>query len=164
MGIMQNNQNFISLTRLHIRALRFLPQFFWTNEKVVKQLLSTPGFITGKLLLGSAREFWTVTVWADEGSMRKYRSAGPHLKAMGRLAEWCDEASVAHWFQDSEAIPDWETLHRRMQDTGRRSRVNYPAQGHASEPWTLPLPRWRLERPLKGTNPGSTTVHPPVTP
>ena len=164
MDTLQNNHNFVSLTRLHIRSLRFLPQFMWTNEGIVKQLLSTHGFLAGKLSVAGPREFWTVTVWTDETSMRKYRSAGAHLKAIGRLAEWCDEASVAHWSQDSEAMPDWETLHQRMQDTGRRSRVNHPSKGHASEPWTLPLPRWRLERPLKGANPGSTTVLPPVTP
>ena len=34
---------------------------------------------------------------------------------MRRLAEWCDEASVAHWTQESAALPDWIEVHRRMQ-------------------------------------------------
>ena len=139
---------FVSLTRLHIRSFRFLPQFMWTNEKAVKQLVSSPGFCAGKLLVAGPREFWTVTMWTDESGMRKYRGSGAHLKAMGRLAGWCDEASVAHWSQDHEAIPDWETLHARMRDTGRPSRLDYPSPAHATKPWKAPPPRWRIERPF----------------
>jgi hypothetical protein len=150
MGTNHGPNLFISLTRLQLRSYRFIPQFLWINEKAVKQLISSPGFVEGKLLLAGPRQFWTVTVWTDENSMRKYRGTGAHLKAMGKLAGWCDEASVAHWKQTSETIPDWETLRKQMQASGRRSRVNHPSREHVKEPWTLPAPRWRLERPVKG--------------
>lgn len=115
----------------------------------MRQLVTDPGFQAGKLLMGSPREFWTVSVWDDQNSMRRYRSSGAHLKAMGRLAHWCDEASVAHWPQETEAVPDWETARRQMIENGRRSKVNHPSTRHSAEPWVIPKPRWRLERPLK---------------
>ena len=155
---------FVSLTRLRLRSFRFVPLFMWANEKTVKQLVASAGFCEGKLLVAGPREFWTVTVWADENSMRKFRAAGAHLGAMGKLAGWCDEASVAHWSQDVEAIPDWETVHARMRDTGRPSRVDHPSPAHAAKPWTVPSPNWRIERPLKGLNPGSSTVAPAPAP
>ncbi|MDQ6758825.1 MAG: DUF3291 domain-containing protein, partial [Acidobacteriota bacterium] len=98
------------------------------------------------------REFWTVTVWADEHSMRQYRSTGVHRKAISHLPEWCDEAAVAHWEQEGVILPDWNELHRRMEQTGRRSRVNHPSQEHSAEPWTVRPPRWRLERAIQGAS------------
>lgn len=140
---------FVSITRLHIRSLRFLPNFLWNTEESVRQLLAEPGFRGGKLLMGGPFEFWTITVWNEEASMRRYRAAGAHLKAMGKLADWCDEASVAHWLQETDAVPDPETSRRRMVENGRRSKVNHPSARHIAEPWTVPQPRWRIERSLK---------------
>ena len=43
--------------------------------------------------------------------------------------EWCDEAAVAHWTQDSPEPPSWEEAHRRLQESGRPSKVNHPSEG-----------------------------------
>jgi hypothetical protein len=59
--------------------------------------------------------------------------------AMRRLPEWCDEASVAHWLQDSAEPPDWPTIHRRMQREGRRSKVKHPSP--AQERFEIVPPR-----------------------
>ncbi|MGI8745360.1 MAG: antibiotic biosynthesis monooxygenase [Bryobacteraceae bacterium] len=140
---------FVSITRLHLRSLRFLPPFLWITEKSARQLLTEPGFRGGKLLIAAPREFWTVTVWDDENSMREYRAAGAHLQAMGKLTHWCDEASVAHWAQETDAASDWETVRRCMVENGRRSKVNHPSERHSANPWIVPQPRWHLERNLK---------------
>jgi hypothetical protein len=70
--------------------------------------------------------FWTRTVWNDEQSMRAFMIAGTHRSVMPRLLHWCDEASVAHWLQDSPEPPSWQEAHRRLQNEGRRSKVNNP--------------------------------------
>ena len=58
--------------------------------------------------------------------MTAFMLAGPHRGAMKRLLDWCDEASVVHWFQDVADLPSWEESHRRMREAGRPSKVNFP--------------------------------------
>ena len=70
------------------------------------------------------------TAWQDEAAMRAFMMAMPHRGAMGKLAGWCDEASVVHWTQDTTGLPDWQEAHRRMATEGRRSRVRRPSEAH----------------------------------
>lgn len=130
---------FVSVTRLRIRAIRFLPPFLWRNEQAVRQIRSAPGFLGGKLLVDARRTFWTMTTWRDEAAMRAYIIAGAHRRAMPELLPWCDEASVAHWPQDSAELPDWTTAHRRMALEGRPSKVSFPAPAHTQR--QIPPPR-----------------------
>ena len=58
--------------------------------------------------------------------------AGTHRQAMRKLLEWCDEAALVHWEQDSEQEPEWDQAHRRLQAEGRRSKVNHPSAAHQS--------------------------------
>jgi hypothetical protein len=74
-------------------------------------------------------------------AMRTYLSAAVHRSATRSLAVWCDEASVAHWMQESERLPSWETVHYWMQREGRPSRVNRPTEAHLA--YRIPQPRMR---------------------
>ena len=71
--------------------------------------------------------------------MRVYLSSGAHGRAMPKLKDWCDEASVAHWQQDDPALPSWEEAHRRMLDVGRRSKVRQPSAAHLA--FEIPKPK-----------------------
>jgi hypothetical protein len=71
--------------------------------------------------------------------MRAYMTSGAHCTAMPRLIDWCDEASVAHWEQETEELPSWREVHRRMQSEGRRSKVRHPSPAH--ERFEIPVPR-----------------------
>ena len=65
--------------------------------------------------------------------------AMPHRSAMVKLAEWCDEASVVHWRQESAELPAWSEAHRRMVAEGRASRVRYPSAAHQA--FQIPAPK-----------------------
>ena len=65
--------------------------------------------------------------------------ANPHGEAMRRLMNWCDEASVVRWTQESAELPNWQEAHRRMQSEGRRSKVRFPSEAH--ERFDIPSPR-----------------------
>ena len=58
--------------------------------------------------------------------------AGPHGQVMRRMLEWCDEAALVRWEQESGEAPDWREAHRRLQTDGRRSKVNHPSPVHES--------------------------------
>jgi hypothetical protein len=137
---------FVSLTRLRIRSVPGYFVFLVKNESAVRQAIASPGFVRGKLLVDGFRTFWTVTVWKDQASMRAYRGSGPHGVLMGRLPAWCDEASVAHWSQETDDLPDWHDAHKRMSTEGRLSRVDRPSAAHQAR--TIPPPRVVVQRPL----------------
>ena len=62
--------------------------------------------------------------WRDEVAMRGFRASGAHLKAMPRLLEWYDEASVAHWSDPAATIPSADVAYQRLRTDGRVSRVH----------------------------------------
>lgn len=91
----------ISVTRLRIRSIRFLPMFIWDSIKSDKQAKRASGNLGSTLRAQSTTVFWTLTAWEDEASMRAFMRSGAHREAMPKLQNWCDEASVVHWHQDS---------------------------------------------------------------
>jgi len=118
---------FVSMTRLHIASLRFYPLAFVQSLRTARDAARTPGFRTGRLLRAERRTLWTITGWDDDAAMKVYRNAGLHLALMPKLMQWCDEAAVAHWTQgDNEPLPNWPDAHRRLQDSGRSSKVKHP--------------------------------------
>ena len=139
---------FISLTRLRVRSLRFLPRFVWQALQSVRQAERASGFLSGKVLREARNAFWTITAWEDETAMRAYRNAGAHRGVMPRILDWCDEASVSHWTQESPELPDWQEAHRRMIETGRSSKVNHPSPAQIANQIAPPRPG-RIEQTLK---------------
>ncbi len=137
---------FVSVTRLRLRSILFLPRFIWLNGLVVRQIVKSPGFREGKLLVDAHLTLWTITSWDSEGQMRAYRDDGAHRAVMPKLAAWCDEASVAK-FADQADLPTWEEAHAQIVSNGRASRVRNPSPNHAAR--KFPLIRWRrIERKL----------------
>ena len=122
---------FVSLTRLRLRSIRFLPAFAFHAIRSERQVKRAPGFLTSALLPDRSWTFWTMTGWESEASMRAYMTSGAHKQAMPHLMKWCDEASVAHWTQPEAQLVSWTEADRRMRTTGRTSKVRHPSPQHA---------------------------------
>jgi hypothetical protein len=118
---------FVSVTRLRVRVLRYLPAFSFNALRAARQAKTAPGNLAVSLLADSNFAFWTRTLWNDQDAMRAFMLSGVHRRMMPRLLNWCDEASVAHWTQDFVEIPSWLEAHGRMLAEGRRSKVNHPS-------------------------------------
>jgi hypothetical protein len=138
----------ISVTRLRVRSVIYLPQFFWNTFKSMRQAERSAGFLGGRLLVNAKNVFWTVTIWKDAVAMNAYRTGGAHRRAMPKLLNWCDEAAVVHWTQESSEIPSWQEVHQRMVGEGKPSKVNHPSPDQASKHIPAPEPS-RIERILK---------------
>jgi hypothetical protein len=124
---------FVSLTRLRLRGWRYLLPFAWRSFASARQARGATGVLRVQLAAAPWRRvFWTATTWRDEASMRAYRNAGAHAHAMPKLLDWCDEGSMAHWTQDSDALPSPAECLRRMRDEGRTSKVRHPSAAHAA--------------------------------
>ncbi len=135
----------ISVTRLRVRSLRFMPMFAWHAWSAVRQIKTAPGFQGGALLPDRHRVFWTMTAWDDEPAMRAYMMGGLHRTAMPHLANWCDEAAVVHWHNDAATLPTWPDAAQHMRETGRPSNLRFPGPQHASLNFASP----RLSRGAK---------------
>lgn len=131
----------ISVTRLRVRSAWYLPGFLFLALRSARQSNRAEGNAATKVLRDAKRAFWTCTAWTNEAAMKEFMLAGPHRRAMMKLANWCDEASVVHWKQADAALPDWHEAHRRMVAEGRPSKVNNPSPAHAK--LDIPLPNAR---------------------
>jgi heme-degrading monooxygenase HmoA len=104
------------------------------------QVRNAGGCISLALLRDKKRAYWTMTMWADKRSMMAYATSGAQRKAVTKLSEWADEASVVHWFQDYPERPNWAEAARRMRAEGRASKLRHPGPHHAylsfAAPWT----------------------------
>jgi hypothetical protein len=140
---------FVSLTRLRIRSIRFLPFFFIHAQRSITQIERSAGFQQGALLNDRSWTFWTITLWDSQDSMRRYMTEGSHKTAMPHLMKWCDEASVAHWEQPEITLPTWIEADKRMRETGRPSKVNHPSANHVN--LTYREPRTTMGRKLSPT-------------
>jgi Domain of unknown function (DUF3291) len=141
---------FISITRLRIRSIRFLPMFLVYALRSRRQAMSTIGFQGGSLLNDRNWTFWTMTAWDSQESMRGFMTTGPHRAAMPRLLDWCDEASVVHWDQAETALPSWNEADQRMRANGRVSKVRNPSPEHAT--LTYRAPRVSNSAPISPAN------------
>lgn len=128
----------ISLTRLRLRSIRFLPRFAIHAFRSNRQVARAPGFLTGSILPDRSLTFWTMTAWDSPESMRAYMISGAHKSAMPHLLHWCDEASVAHWSQPDATLPSWTEADHRMRTTGRPSKVLHPSPAHATLAYRTP--------------------------
>lgn len=129
----------VSVTRLRLRSVRYLIPFMMYSLMASRQARRSKGNLGLKLLRDANQAFWTLTAWQDEEDMRAFMMTGPHRRAMPKLLDWCDEASVAHWTQDESELPGWDQAHRKMVELGRPSKVTFPSRDHLARRIPEPL-------------------------
>ena len=143
----------VSITRLRIRRWWFLPQFALASLRSAKQATTADGNLAVALLRDRRSTFWTATSWTSESAMKGFMHATPHGPVMRKLLDWCDEASLVHWTQDSAELPAWNEAHRRLEREGRPSKVSRPSEAHTAHrfpaPTTSATAHSRLKSPRK---------------
>ena len=122
----------LSVTRLHLRSMRYFPLFVVYTWRSGRQVRRSTGFRRGVLGGDPQRGSWTVTLWDSEADMRAYRNAGAHRDAMVRLLTWCDEASFVHWTTDASELPSMDEAYERLSTTGKVSKVHHPSKAHVA--------------------------------
>lgn len=128
---------FVSVTRLRLRSPYYLLSFGWQAILSARQANHSAGLIKSAFQRKAKNAFWTLTLWQDEASMKAYRNSGVHGKVMPKLLDWCDEASVVHWHQESLELPTWSEAEHRMRTEGKFSKVKHPSSDHAAKQFTF---------------------------
>jgi heme-degrading monooxygenase HmoA len=108
-----------------------MPGFAWYAVRSNMQARRAAGMLGMDLLADREWTFWTMTAWESRAAMLAFMTNGPHKRAMPKLLDWCDEASVAHWEQEDAKLVGWDEADRRMRATGRASKVRWPSAAHA---------------------------------
>ena len=121
----------VSVTRLRLRSNWLLPAFFWHSFRSQRQAQANDGCFSA-IARYHKGAFWTLTVWRDYAATRAFMVGGPHRAAMPKLKTWCDEASLAHWEQETEARPRWSEAETHLRNEGRTSVVLHPSPAHAA--------------------------------
>jgi quinol monooxygenase YgiN len=129
---------FVSVTRLRIRKWRYLPAFFYYTLLSAWQARRAAGNLGLSIHRDAGQVYWTITVWRDEAAMREFRNHGAHLRAMPKLRDWCDEATYAHWEQESATPPDLATGYERLIAEGIVSKVKHPSAEHEARAFPRP--------------------------
>ena len=120
----------VSITRLRVRSLRYLPAFLLGLAALGREAKNATGNLAVSVLSDSQLAFWTRTLWTDERSMRGFMFLPAHRAVMPKLLQWCDEAAVTYWLQETLEPPSWQEVHRRLQQQGRTSKVDHPSAGN----------------------------------
>jgi hypothetical protein len=137
----------ISVTRLRVRSWWYFPSFVVQANRSAQQAAASPGNLAVRLLRDRKNTFWTLTAWLDDAAMKTFMTAGTHGAVMRKLLDWCDEAALAHWTQDSAVLPTWDAAHKRLLQEGRRSKVNHPSAAHTA--FEMPAPTTGITRDRK---------------
>jgi hypothetical protein len=103
-------------TRLPLTAHRYLPGFLRDTLRIRRQLAASPGLVGDALLAEvRAKTFWTVSVWADEASLRTFASAEPHHSVMRRVpARMADSAFRTFAVRGRELPLAWPASKERL--------------------------------------------------
>jgi hypothetical protein len=120
----------ISVTRLRVRSIRFLPMFLWYSFKSNQQAKHAPGNLASTVRAQENNVFWTMTVWEDEASMRSFMRSGAHREVMPKIQAWCDEGSVVHWQAENATLPTWKEAETAMFARGRFTPLTHPSVAH----------------------------------
>jgi hypothetical protein len=129
----------IVVTRLRLRDPALFDQFFAGAVAVVEQAQGTEGNLSAEVLADANNTYWTRTAWQGRAEMGSFVGTEPHLSIMGRIDDWCDEATFVDWEQPSADPPDWQDGYRRLVADGQVSSLTHGTDAHRTRDFPAPV-------------------------
>jgi len=107
--------DFVSVaTFLPVRRWADVVPFLRMSSKVSEQLKRSEAVRFGLKTDLLHKRFWTVSVWEDMESMRRFASAEPHATAVRKFAIWAGKgAAFVEWKNEDGSI-DWDDGMKRL--------------------------------------------------
>jgi heme-degrading monooxygenase HmoA len=129
----------IVVTRLRLRDPAFFDDFFASAIAVTEQAQQSAGNLGADVLAEANNTYWTRTAWRDRSAMNAFVGGEPHLRTMGRIDEWCDEATFADWEQADGELPDWQVGHARIIADGQGASLTSATDAHRTRNFPSPV-------------------------
>lgn len=103
---------YVTITYLKLKSPLKLPKFLKHVYNILAQLKSSDvkSFRTSGVLVNH----YTVSLWSDEKSMKKFARSGAHQKAMKDVKNIATEVKV--YTYKSDRLPDWTKAKRLLND------------------------------------------------
>jgi quinol monooxygenase YgiN len=129
----------IVVTRLRLKDPALFDEFFAAAVDVVEQAQNSAGNLGADVLAEANSTYWTRTVWEDHDQMDAFVGSEPHLRTMGRIDDWCDEATFVEWEQAAAELPDWQDGYARLVATGQGASLTNPTRAHRTREFPAPV-------------------------
>jgi len=129
----------IVITRLRISDPHHRRKFLKASAAVIKQANKAPGNLGTGVFPDANDVYWTRTAWTDRDAMTAFMTGEPHRTVMARTDEWCDEAAVVSWEQDTPHFPDWPTAFELLVGQGRAIPLTRPSPDHEARSYLPPI-------------------------
>ena len=131
----------VVVTRLRLKDQSYLNDFFTAAVALLEQAKNSPGILGADVLAeANGGAWWSSTSWQDRDSMVSFVNTDPHATRMGKLADWCDEASFVDWEQPNPDLPDWQTAHRHIVADGTSAALTDASDANATRSFPAPVP------------------------
>jgi quinol monooxygenase YgiN len=129
----------IVVTRLRLRDPALFDEFFAAAVAVTEKSQGSDGNLGADVLAEANNTYWTRTSWRDRGAMDAFVGSEPHLTTMGRISEWCDEATFTDWEQPSGELPDWQDGYARIIADGQPATLTNATDAHRGRDFPAPV-------------------------
>ena len=115
----ENDREYTALlTYLPLSKWRAIPKFVRYTSQIRRQLADSKGLI-GYALDANVlnRDFWTLSVWENEESLRRFVQRNPHGRVMTDLLPDMGQTEFLPFKVNGSSIPpDWQETKRRMRE------------------------------------------------
>jgi hypothetical protein len=129
----------VVVTRLRLKDPAYFEEFFAAAVSVVEQAKSSDGNLGADVLAEANNTYWTRTVWRERKLMSAFVGREPHLSTMGRIGEWCDEATFVDWEQENDDLPDWQYGYHQLLANGEATHLTSPTAAHRTRDFPAPV-------------------------
>ncbi len=112
----QSNFMFVA-TFLPLKSWKYMIPFQQMTSKVLKQIKLSKGVVNYAVKADFPRKyFWTLSIWKDQDSLRRFVTAKPHATAVKKFTEWSgNDSAFVEWTSQSDAI-DWVEALKKLQN------------------------------------------------
>jgi hypothetical protein len=118
----------LSITRLRTNSLWNAIQVFFWSAKMLFKLRTDQNYLAGKTGFSPPYVFWTMSLWTDLESMKKFVVGPDHLQAMKVLPKICSEAVTQHRDWDQNFLPPFKDVRPWLEQSGKFIPVKQPTE------------------------------------
>lgn len=103
---------------LPLNKFRALPKFIRYTRQIQRQLAGSKGLIGYSMDANIAgQEFWTLSVWEDAETLRRFVHRTPHDEVMRALLPDMGQTEFVRWKASGSSIPpDWGAAKKRVRE------------------------------------------------